>query len=409
MSLEREIQEAESIRDSQMGGYFARKNRAGRAWKEIRAKLPENLPLPKGILIARVVVVLSIVLFAVFSVLAVLELRPMRVSAQIQSTWHDQIAKSRFDILATPVEQKTGPTLELVVLDLQVRLDQLIERAESNREFSEVCQAQAGVVRDHLKTASLSDADKQVTIDSLELLQKALRADELELREELNAQSNILTFLLAGALVLCCVTLILMERSNRAKEKVASLRFRATHDPLTRGLNRSAILSLAAKELNRAKRVDHTLSLFLIDMDHFKEINDRYGHPVGDTVIRQTANRLRRNVRVYDAVGRYGGDEFLIVLPDCDFDEAEIIAERLRVAFDIPLDLGKSKKRISICIGGAVYRMGDTDLEELIVRADQSLYKAKDAGRNGWVVTDAPIPTLSEPGVSEVSEVEAEA
>ncbi len=411
MAKEPDFLDSDDLADSTTTGFFARKNRAGQAWQEIRARLPENLPLPKGILIARVVVVLSIVLFAVISVIAVLKLSPLREHASLQASWHAQISQRRRQITEILMANNAEEDVNFHLDKLEADLGRLATNGENASDCSKACQKEAeAAIAAIAIMKGRKDRRAQGLLNSLELMQRDFRKTELAARAQLDRQSNVLTFLVAGALVLCCVTLLLMERSNRAKEKVASLRFRATHDPLTHGLNRAAILTLAAKELNRARRVGHALAIFLVDMDHFKEVNDHYGHPVGDSVIKQAANRLRRNVRVYDAVGRYGGDEFLVVLPDCDLSEAEIIGERLRAAFDMPLDLGAAKKRISICIGGAVFRLGDTDLEELIERADQSLYKAKEAGRNAWSIMDAPIPSLensddTDDGISE-SEIE---
>ncbi len=378
------------------GGFLSRKNRAGQAWQEIRARLPEYLPLPKGLLIARIVVVFSIVLFAMFSVFAVWELQPQRAQAELESTWHDQVLRSRLRIGDNLAQENDRAILAIEMIYLRDKFRALPRTESKPLRLSDRALAQGILILASLEHDNATKDQLLRLLANLDSFISVVHSDEMLSREQLDRQTNILTFLVAGALVLCCVTLLLMERSNRAKEKVASLRFRATHDPLTHGLNRAAILALAAKELNRAKRVGHPLAIFLIDMDHFKEVNDRYGHPVGDSVIKQAATRLRRNVRVYDAVGRYGGDEFLVVLPDCDHREAEMIAERLRMSFDMPLDLGSTKKKISICVGGAIYRLGETDLEELIVRADESLYKAKAAGRDAWSVMEAPIPRLED-------------
>ncbi len=95
--------------------------------------------------------------------------------------------------------------------------------------------------------------------------------------------------------------------------------------------NRSAIRSALDKEIARCHRDHRTVGVILLDIDHFKRINDTYGHFAGDAVLRETAARLRSNIRPYDQVGRYGGEEFLVVLPNCDLEQAHQQAERMRV------------------------------------------------------------------------------
>ena len=369
-----------------------------RAWEDIRAKLPEGLPLPRGLLLARLGVVCSVIFFAGFAVAVVVSLGPLRRASQLRATLSETLLVSAADLRLVDVASEAGLPQQLTM------------RLESCRDSYAACswaqpETAAGwqAMISSLESEPWDLATREALVTATANLLFELRTQETELATELDGKLDWMTLLLTGALILCAATLLLMERTNRAKEKVAALRYRATHDMLTRGLNRAAILALAKKELCRANRVSHALALFVVDLDCFKNINDSYGHGAGDEVIRQSANRLRRNLRIYDAVGRYGGDEFLLLLPDCDAVEARIIAERLRRSFELPMDLGDVKKIVSVSLGGAIYRGGEESMEQLIARADKALYQAKHKGRDAWFIADAPIRDLGPGGKSESS------
>ncbi|MFH0821732.1 MAG: diguanylate cyclase [Pseudomonadota bacterium] len=163
-----------------------------------------------------------------------------------------------------------------------------------------------------------------------------------------------------------------------------ALEFQASHDGLTGLWNRPSILDQLGRELARSKRQSLSTGLIMADVDHFKQINDLYGHQVGDVVLAAAAERMVSLVRPYDCVGRYGGEEFLILCPTCDPDEAAAIAERLRAAFEeTPLETPKGPFSITLSLG-VVTRDGQADLdgEQLIRAADEALYTAKARGRN---------------------------
>src|SRR5262245_1166148 len=122
----------------------------------------------------------------------------------------------------------------------------------------------------------------------------------------------------------------ILELQERLLAANAALRERAERDPLTGLYNRAAVLGRLDEELNRAARSGQTVGVVLADLDHFKQINDTRGHLVGDAVLREVARRLRQAVRPYDVLGRYGGEEFLAVAPDCDAAGLAALAERLR-------------------------------------------------------------------------------
>lgn len=159
-----------------------------------------------------------------------------------------------------------------------------------------------------------------------------------------------------------------------------TLQFQATHDSLTGLLNRRAIVEILQKELARAQREREAVSVILVDIDHFKKINDTQGHPAGDAVLCQLSQIMTSSVRSYDSVGRYGGEEFLIVLPGCPSELATERAEQVRLRLGEPSS-DPSKNRITVSMGVAAAH-GPIKMEKLLSRADDALYRAKRNGRN---------------------------
>ncbi|MEW8351552.1 MAG: diguanylate cyclase [Candidatus Thiodiazotropha taylori] len=162
------------------------------------------------------------------------------------------------------------------------------------------------------------------------------------------------------------------------------LEYQATHDPLTGLYNRGMFEQEMQLVLARSRRHKRPLSLMMLDLDGFKSINDRYGHPVGDDVLRHSAKILMLQTREIDIIGRYGGEEFVIVLPETTPAQARELAERLRTAIAeerIPISSGK-QIRITVSIGVAEYHSPEDSIEDLTRKADQALYQAKQNGRD---------------------------
>ena len=189
-------------------------------------------------------------------------------------------------------------------------------------------------------------------------------------------ESELKARLLTGKRILA-----LQEELIAARE---SMREAATRDSLTGLLNRAEIFGLLERELERARRERKPLSVILADIDHFKKVNDSGGHLFGDEALREIARRLQSRLRPYDGVGRYGGEEFLLVLPGCDSEGALQRANELREAIaDAPVISGGVEKSITMSLGVAVSECtGVQELEALVNRADAALYVAKDKGRN---------------------------
>jgi two-component system, cell cycle response regulator len=162
------------------------------------------------------------------------------------------------------------------------------------------------------------------------------------------------------------------------------LREQATHDSLTRLWNRSYILGELDRELARSERDASPLGVVIVDLDHFKNINDTYGHLAGDAVLREAARRMQSSVRQYDSIGRYGGEEFLILFPGCGETESYAQADRLRKQLSqTEMSVNDSLVRVTASFGVTSRPPGERWTEETLIRkADEALYLAKKAGRN---------------------------
>jgi diguanylate cyclase (GGDEF)-like protein len=174
-------------------------------------------------------------------------------------------------------------------------------------------------------------------------------------------------------------TIALQDGLIAARE---AIRFRASHDELTRTLSRRAVLEALDREIGRHRRRRTPWAAALADLDHLKVVNDTYGHLAGDAVLAEAAARIRGALRNYDDVGRFGGEEFLFILPSCEPAEAAMVAERVRARVATGrVVTGVGVMDITCSIGVALVR-GDTDATAVLAAADEALYRAKAAGRN---------------------------
>ena len=163
-----------------------------------------------------------------------------------------------------------------------------------------------------------------------------------------------------------------------------SLRFAATHDFLTTLLNRSEILAALDRELARGARDDKPATVILADIDHFKRINDTLGHAAGDEVLKEVARRLKEDLRPYDVVGRYGGEEFLLILPGCNLPNGVKRADEIRkIVSGRPITTPGGAVSVTVSMGiSANDSLRDCTTAEFLQEADTSLYRAKNNGRN---------------------------
>lgn len=195
------------------------------------------------------------------------------------------------------------------------------------------------------------------------------------------------------------------------EELIASreaLRREAMHDALTGLLNRAALLEHLGRELVRVQRQGSSLCCIMIDVDSFKGVNDEYGHLVGDKVLGMIARRFEGALRNYDAVGRFGGEEFVMVLPDCDARYGEGVAERLRAEIEArPVETPQGSICVTASFGVAsTEQHGEATSQALLRAADAALYRAKDGGRNRVCFAE---PSDWAPAVSRTSRAQPEA
>jgi diguanylate cyclase (GGDEF)-like protein len=176
----------------------------------------------------------------------------------------------------------------------------------------------------------------------------------------------------------------IIELQNELIEAREALREQATHDPLTGLWNHEEILRILRRQLSRVKREGGDVSVVMADLDHFKKVNDTHGHMAGDAVLRQTARRMLSQVRDYDYVGRYGGEEFLLVLPGCEGERARNFAERIcQCIGSDSMDIPEGMIPVTISLGVATTCKGSkNDADSLVQAADLALYRAKENGRN---------------------------
>ena len=212
------------------------------------------------------------------------------------------------------------------------------------------------------------------------------------------SNATVWTELLPGQLVRLVTALWLVAWMNRLRERLASAYRLARLDSLTGLPNRQALVEALDAELSRTRRFGRPFTVALLDCDGFKGINDRGGHLAGDEVLRRIGLALRQQTRRYDCVGRLGGDEFLLVLPEVDGENAKLIAERLRAALRHFVE--RDYAALTFSLGVVTFRTADLHWEDCVQHADEAMYAAKRKGpdQTRFEVVDSPtVRTLSFP------------
>jgi two-component system cell cycle response regulator len=185
----------------------------------------------------------------------------------------------------------------------------------------------------------------------------------------------------------------IVELQDQLLRAQKALREQATHDALTGVWNRGEILEVLRRELDRSHRSGTPVGVVMVDLDHFKNINDTYGHQAGDLVLSVTAQRMRSAIRAYDAIGRYGGEEFVIVAPGSDAQSMVDEAERLRALVSLePVETPEGALSLTASFGVASSgESRETDPGSLLKAADAALYQAKQKGRNRVELAATPV------------------
>lgn len=196
------------------------------------------------------------------------------------------------------------------------------------------------------------------------------------------------SYLTALAFSIVAITLGAMMLANERLR--AALETIVSHDQMTGALARSAFIDLLEKELARSRRNGHSLALLMSDLDHFKLVNDRFGHATGDRVLIDFVQRTKGLLRNADSIGRYGGEEFIALLPETTMDEARVVAER--ICKGIASAPSGDLPPYTVSVGVAVTSHGDESAQSLLSRADEAMYAAKANGRNRVELSPSPVP-----------------
>jgi diguanylate cyclase (GGDEF)-like protein len=276
--------------------------------------------------------------------------------------------------------------LPLTAIYLRTRAQALHEVGRWREAYQALSRAQ--VLDEDQQRQRLSDQAARLRME----FNRVRDAEELQTLRQLNEQGQRLRALQATVLVLFIVLLAALGLLARRKVRQAhQWRDLASSDELTGLPNRRAVLAFAERELAQARREQRSLAVLMIDVDHFKRINDSHGHACGDEVLRHAADRLAGSLRERDQVGRFGGEEFLAVLPGAQLADARQVAERMRAGIEgTPLARPQGPVSFTVSIGVAEAG-GANDVQALIARADAALYRAKSAGRN-TVMADVDVP-----------------
>ena len=251
------------------------------------------------------------------------------------------------------------------------------------------------------RTELLAKLEKHPVVDDFEFLVKPRKGEPFWLL----LSARVIDFEYEIALYMA------FQDITDRKKKEMQLFDQATKDPLTKCYNRRQFEELAKNEIQRSRRYNHPFCLFMIDADHFKNVNDTHGHAVGDLVLQALADCCRRTLRESDIVARFGGEEFVILLPEASIENAFRVAERLRIKISKLVVKNEQNQDVQFTVSiGLVSSTVTDDIPEMLKMADEALYVAKENGRNQVVVydNDGPNKDLPRPEGEDIDKVKAE-
>lgn len=304
----------------------------------------------------------------------------------------------------------TGDTVLTVQADLYLRLRDLHSeggRLDAALHYANTLLTLREELRERERDELIEELEVRYAVEQTEAQIEMLRLSNVLQSAQLTARNRLLVAMLAGLLITACLLLwiwrshqrlrrlrvALSARNHELETAVGRISELADRDPLTGLLNRRALYVHAAKELSRAKRSGQPVCVALGDIDHFKLINDRFGHAVGDTVLTEFARRLQVQLRDIDLVARWGGEEFLCMLTGNSVAQSAVIVERVRSALTAPISTTAGNLRVEVTFGVAAV---EDSLEQAIQRADHALYSGKQAGRNRVILAEpTAIPAAS--------------
>ena len=251
------------------------------------------------------------------------------------------------------------------------------------------------------RTELLTKLEKHPVVDDFEFLVKPRKGDPFWLL----LSARVIDFEYEIALYMA------FQDITDRKKKELQLFNQATRDPLTNCYNRRQFEEMAKNEVQRSRRYNHAFCLFMIDADHFKNVNDTYGHAVGDLVLQALADCCRRTLRESDIVARFGGEEFVILLPEAAIENAHRVAERLRIKISKLVVKGEQGQDVQFTVSiGLVSSKVSDNIAEMLKMADEALYVAKENGRNRVVIFEegGPNKDIPPPEGEDIEKVRAE-
>lgn len=285
-----------------------------------------------------------------------------------------------------------------VISSLQeLRIALIDDDKEAIRRHTAILQAMTGenpVIRTILRGRG---ADNTIMAHTIAAAVQSERDAMNNLIDERNASLRVATYAVLSGLTICFILLSAVAAANLRLQR--ALHEQTIRDPLTKLFNRRYLEETLSRELTRARRSKYSVSALAVDIDHFKAINDNFGHEAGDSVLKAAAAKIIETVRKDDVPCRTGGEEFVIVMPNADAEQAMARAEEIRAALSSlsagPESGGGEGIRFTVSIGVACAAQGEESADQLLMRADSALYRAKKSGRDRCILAEpvADIPS----------------